>query len=55
MKGSFKKVKKIILLETTKKQIWKNFKTTQILSLDIVVFSTAKIGKIQAPQKKLGP
>ena len=42
-----------IFLKTRNKHIWKNLKTTQILSLDIVVFSTPQITKIQVP-KKLG-
>ena len=42
-----------ILLKTINKYIWKNLKITQEQSLDIVVFSTPQILKIQAAYKKL--
>jgi len=42
-----------ILLKTINKYIWKNLKTTQVQSLDMVVFSPPQIRKIQAPYKKL--
>ena len=43
-----------ILLKTISKYIWKNLKISQEQSVDIVVFSTPQIRKIQAPQEKLG-
>ena len=42
-----------ILLKTINKYNWKNLKTTQVQSLDIVVFSPPQIHKIQAPYKKM--
>ena len=42
-----------ILLKTINKYIWKNLKTTQVQSLDIVKFSAPEVHKIQAPYKKL--
>ena len=42
-----------ILLKTISKYIWKNLKISQEQSVDIVVFSTPQIRKIQAPYKKL--
>ena len=42
-----------ILLKTINKYIWKSLKTTQVQSLDIVVFSPPQICKIQALYKKL--
>ena len=42
-----------ILLKTINTYIWKNYKTTQVQSLDTVVFSPPQIHKIQVPYKKL--